>query len=309
MHKKFFINIYAIFIVSLISCSSDHSWLPENSEIVFTSNVSGNSEIYLKKGTDTTWINLSQNEAGDNWPVWSPDGKKVLFQNTRNGKLDIWIMNKDGSEQKQLTTNEEHDYLPSFTPDGKKITFTSWRTEREGEERSPHIYIMNSDGSDQKRLIEESLKTSAGASWHPDGEKFLFTKKVREIGADIFEADKFGKIIRQLTNDTLYSGGAEYSPDGSKIIFTQDYGDSTNIIIMNSDGTNLNTLIKGGMNYYPHFSPDGNWIIYTKIIPDTDDKDLDIYAISIEDNSKEILLVRSEKREAEGKWYPVNKPN
>ena len=294
-----------LIIIGLQSCSSDdNNWSPFTSNLLFMSNVSGNGEIYLKKGNDTTWVNLTKNNAGDNWAIWSPDGNKILFQSTRSGNLDIWIMNKDGSDPKQLTTNEDHDYLPSFTPDGKKITFTSWRKEGKNEEKSPHIYIMNSDGTDQRRLIEESVNTSAGASWHPNGEKFLFTQKVKEKGADIFEADEIGMIIRQLTNDTLYSGSAEYSPDGSKIIFTQDYGDHTDIMLMNSDGTNKKTLINGGKNYYPHFSPDGNWIVYTKILPNTDDNDLDIYTISIDDTAKEILLARSDKREAEGRWAP-----
>ena len=300
------VTLFLILIFNALqSCSRDNNtWSPYTSDLLFMSNVEGNGEIYLKKGNDTTWINLTKNNAGDNWAVWSPDGNKILFQSARSGNLDIWIMNKDGSDPKQLTTNEDHDYLPSFTPDSKKITFTSWRTESENEERSPHIYIMSSDGSDQKRLIEESMNTSAGASWHPNGERFLFTKKLNEKGADIFEADKNGKIIRQLTNDTLYSGGAEYSPDGSKIIFTQDFGDHTDIMLMNSDGTNQKTLINGGTNYYPHFLHDGSWIVFTKILPDTEDKDLDIYAIAIDDNSEEILLARSEKREAEGRCVP-----
>lgn len=300
-----YIFLITLNILILQSCvAQKDGWSPDKGELLFMSNVDGNSEIYLKKGNDTTWVNLTQNKAGDNWAVWSPDGSKILFQSTRSGNLDIWVMNKDGSDPKQLTTNEDHDYLPSFTPDGKKITFTSWRRESESEERSPHIYIMSSDGSDQRRLIEETLNTSAGASWHSNGEKFLFSKKVNEKGADIFEADKSGKIIRQLTNDTLYSGGAEYSPDGTKIIFTQDYGDHTDFILVNADGSNHKTLIKGGKNYYPHFSPDGKWIVFTRIIPSTDDEDLDIYAISVNDNSKEILLARSEKREAEGRWAP-----
>ena len=305
MNNKY-VLLFALTCLVIQSCSTEkEKWSAYASDLLFMSNVDGNGEIYLKKGNDTTWINLSKNKAGDNWAVWSPDGNKILFQSTRSGNLDIWIMNKDGSDPKQLTIHEDHDYLPSFTPDGKNITFTSWRTESEEEEKKPHIYIMNSDGSNQRRLVEESMNTSAGASWHPGGEKFLFTKKVNEKGADIFEADKNGKIRRQLTNDTLYSGGGQYSPDGSQIIFTQDYGDSTDIILMNADGTNSKTIIRGGENYYPHFSPDGNWIVFTKIIPGTDDKDLDIYAIAIDESSKEILLARSEKREAEGTWNPL----
>ena len=304
-HKNNSIPVLLCVAILQFCCADRERWSPESSDLLFMSNRDGNSEIYLKRGSDTTWINLSMNEAGDNWAVWSPDGNNIAFQSRRSGNLDIWLMNNDGSNPTQLTSNNDHDYLPAFTPDGKKITFTSWRKEKESEERAPHIYIMNSDGTDQRRLVDESINTSAGASWHPNGEKFLFTKKVGKTGADIFEADKNGKVLRQLTNDTLYSSGAQYSPNGSHIVYTQDYGYKTEIIIMNVDGSNSKVLLKDGQNYYPHWSPDGKWITYTSIVPNSEDQDIDIYAISVDDTSKQILLARSEKREAEGVWNPV----
>ncbi|NGP75464.1 hypothetical protein G3570_02385 [Balneolaceae bacterium YR4-1] len=266
------------------------------------SNRDGNSEIYLKHGMDTTWINLTNIEAGDNWPSWSPDGKKILFQSSRSGNLDIWLMNKDGTDPIQLTDNTDHDYLPSFSPDGNQISFTSWRLEEGDEERTPHIYIMNRDGTGQRRLIQESLNTSAGASWHPGGTKFLYTRKTGEIGANIYEADNEGSFLRQVTDDTLYSGGAEYSPDGSRIIYTSDYGDYTEVVLADAEGNNPEILLSGEQNYYPHWSPDGEWIIFTKIIPDTDGKDLDIYAISVSDPMNQPLLISGPNREAEGRW-------
>lgn len=304
---KFFLRYFFILILIISqACKSDlPNWSIQSAELLFMSNRSGNAEIYLKHGNDTTWVNLTNNEAGDNWAVWSPEGEKIVFQSTRSGNLDIWIMNKNGSDPLQLTTNESYDYLPSFTPDGKKITFTSWRKEIQDEEQAPHIYIMNSDGSDQKRLVEESMKTSAGAMWHPSGDKFLFTKKINDKGADIFEADKNGKIIRQLTNDTLYSGGGQYSPDGTKIIYTQDYGNRTDIIIMDSDGNNPKVILSDGQNYYPNWSPDNHWIVITKIIPKTDQKDLDIYALSLNQPSDLVLLVSGSGRESEGHWSPL----
>lgn len=302
--KYNYLTLYILSIIIIACDQNSNDWHPNLSDLLFMSNANGNSELYLKKGNDSTWINLTNDLAGDNWGVWSPDGKSIVFQSTRSGNLDIWLMNHDGKTPFQLTTDEDYDYLPSFTPDGKSITFTSWRKENGDEERSPHIYIMSSDGKNQKRLMIESPNTSAGAVWHPSGEKFIITRKIEEKGADIFEVNKNGEILLRLTNDTLYSSASHYSPDGKKILYTNDHGSYTDICLMNSDGTNSKVIISGDQNYYPRFSPDGEWIVYTNILPETEGKDLDIYALSLNDTVKRILLARSNLREAEGSWRP-----
>ena len=294
-----------VMIILIQSCTPD-GWSPEDSGILFSSNRNGNLEIYTKQPDDTSWVNLSSNNAGDNWPVWSPDGNNIIFQSTRSGKLDIWIMKKDGSDQKRLTSRPDQDYLPSFTPDGTRITFTSWRTESRDEKRAPRIYIMNSDGSNQTRLVEKSPNTSSGVSWHPSGNRFLFTKKINDSVGEIIEADNNGNFLNQLTNDNLYNGAAEYSPDGLKIAFHQDDESTSKIITMNSDGAGQSILVDDGKNYYPHWSPDGKWITYSKIIPKTNEKNIDIYAVSVDGSSSPVKIVSSSFRDSEGRWHLSN---
>jgi TolB protein len=298
------ISLISIVIMVLLfhSCTFKDEWSPEDSSILFSSNRSGNSEIYIKNPDDTTWINLTKNGANDNWPALSPDEKKIVFQSTRSGKLDVWIMDKDGSNPRRLTTRPDSDYLPVFTPDGKSITFTSWRTESRDEDRAPHIYIMNADGSAQRRLVERNMGTSSSVSWHSSGSRLIFAGKTDGNSAEIFEADKNGNIINQLTNANLYSGSAEYSPDDSKIVYYQDDGTTSKIMMMNSDGTGNTVIVAEGKNYYPHWSPDGSWITYSKVVPGTNDKTIDIYAVSISDTSEQIKIVSSSFRDSEGRW-------
>lgn len=305
MNKQYKILLFLLVLIFIQSCGTgDNSWSPQSNELLFMSNKDINSEIYLLKGQDSAWVNLTNNEAGDNWPVWSPDGNRIVFQSTRSGNLDIWLMDYDGSNSIQLTTNDDYDYLPAFTPDGQKITFTSWRKENDEEKRAPHIYIMDTDGSNQKRLLAESMKTSTGVCWHPDGLSFLFSKRGTK-GADIYKADLNGKVIRQLTNDTLYTSGARYSPDGSKILFTQDYGEISQILVMNSNGKDVRVLLKDGKNYYPNWSPNGKWIVYSKILPNTLDEDIDVYAFPIDDPTKSIRLAGGANRQVEASWRPM----
>jgi TolB protein len=213
-------------------------------------------------------------------------------------------MNRDGSGLKQLTTRADNDYLPSFTPDGSQITFISWRTESRDEKRSPHIYIMNSDGSGQRRLVEKSTNTSSGVSWHPSGQKFVYASKVNETAVEIMEADRNGNLLNQLTRDNLLSSSAEYSPDGLKIAFHQNDGTTSKIIVMNADGTSKSAVINEGMNYYPHWSPDGSWITFTKQAAGSDEQDYDIYAVSISNVSEVIKIIDTSYRDTEGSWEP-----
>lgn len=294
-------------ICLLLSCDSEMvEWSPENAALLFMSNKDGNAEIYFHSAQDSGWVNLSNNKTTDNWPVWSPDGQKIAFQRWNEARtIDVWVMNADGSNQTQLTDHPDHDYLPSWAPDGKRISFTSWRTETADEERAPHIYIMNADGSDQRRLVSESLNTSSGASWHPDGKRFVFTMKVDDNGGDIFEADADGTNLHRLTEDTLYNGAATYSPDGSMIAYYADNGTTSNIMVMNADGTGKRNLTNSGQSWYPRWSPDGKWIVYTAANPEGGESDLDIQALPVFENSQPRKIAGGGGREAEGSWKPV----
>jgi TolB protein len=65
-------------------------------------------------------------------------------------------------------------------------------------------------------------------------------------------------------------------------------------------------LLGEGQNWYPRFSPDGKWLIYTAAV-DAKGEDLDLFAISVE-GGEPIRLVSSPGRESEGRWKPAPCP-
>lgn len=281
-------------------------WKPEAADLLFSSTRDGNSEVYLLRAGQKEWVNLSNHKAGDNWPVWSPDGKRIAFQGNRAGNLDIWTMKADGTEQVQLTHDPEPDYIPSWSPDGKTILFTSWRKDKGEEKRAPHIYAMNTDGSNQRRLVKESLNTSDGATWSADGKKIVYSRK-GEKGADVYIADSDGTNERRITNDqekNIYNGSATFSPDGTSIAFYSDNEKSAALTLIGIDGKNRRTIVAEGYNWYPRWSPDGRWLVYTAIVPGDDKKNIDIFAVPVAGDAKPILLVGGDKREVEGSWRP-----
>ena len=83
--------------------------------IVFSSNVSGNSDVYVMSPDGTGRRNLTLNVADDVSPEWAPDGTKVVFETTRDGNPEIYVMGSDGSAQVNLTNNEARDSSPSWS--------------------------------------------------------------------------------------------------------------------------------------------------------------------------------------------------
>ncbi|MFN0152369.1 MAG: hypothetical protein ACKVU1_16820 [bacterium] len=296
-----------LILLGLSGCVAKEAppWRPEAADLLFTSARDGDGEIYLRRAGAEEWTNLTDHDSSDNWPIWSSEGTRVVFQSRRTGNLDIWVMSADGSNPVQLTTDAEPDYLPAWSPDGETILFTSWRKEEGDLERAPHIYRMNPDGSDQRRLVATSLSTSEGAAWASDGKLIVFSRKVAENGADIFVADSDGKNERRITNDAekgVYNGSPSFSPDGKLIAFYSDDGSAAALVIVGIDGAGRRTILAEGHNWYPRWSPDGRWIVYTASVESGDKGNVDIFAVPVAGDGQPTLLVGSDKRDLEASW-------
>jgi Tol biopolymer transport system component len=77
----------------------------------------------------------------------------------------------------------------------------------------------------------------------------------------------------------LQSNGADpqYSPDGSRIAFRRGAG-PTSIMVMNADGSNVQTVTSGNMDFYPEWT-DNNTLIFARLnIAQTDER---IFSIEV----------------------------
>jgi Tol biopolymer transport system component len=84
-------------------------------------------------------------------------------------------------------------------------------------------------------------------------------------GGQIFRVRSDGTGLVQLTSDGVNSEPA-WAPDGQRIAFVSEQGGSSDIYVMNADGSNVVRRTDGGLfNSSPAWSPDGTRIAFSSL--------------------------------------------
>lgn len=176
-----------------------------------------------------------------------------------------------------------------LSPDDKFITFQA-HGKKPGT--CDQIYRMPLDGSRVKRISNGAGRTTC-SYFLPGGDKILYSSTQAMYGGscppepdfskgyvwplykayDIYVADTNGKVLRQITFDTMfYDAESTVSPKGDRIVFTSTRSGDIDLYSMNLDGTEPKQLThEEGYDGGAYFSPDGSEIVYRASRPEGDD--------------------------------------
>jgi hypothetical protein len=115
----------------------------DGSRILFTSNRTGNTDLFVMNSDGANLQQLTNNPTSDNFAQWFPAGDRIVFASNRDGSWGIYTMNADGSNQTRITSAPNRsDIYPTVAPDGSKIAWIR-RNGRSGE-----VWVMNADGTE-----------------------------------------------------------------------------------------------------------------------------------------------------------------
>ena len=205
----------------------------DGSQVVFTSNRSGQFEVYKMNTEGRDLERLTYNIGETSAPDLSPDGQHIVFTNKVGGKKLVWVMNADGSDPHPITDTPGSHIDPVWSPDGTQIAFASSRT------GNMALYIMNRDGSDMK-LIAEVYEMGGRSSWSPDGRSLVFYAGPW-ADKDIYLVNIASRELARLT-DGGNNAGPCFSPDGEWIAFSSSRGGDHEVYVIKEDGSQLMQL-------------------------------------------------------------------
>lgn len=248
-----------------------HAWpvySPDGQSITFEALHSLNTDIWIMgaDGSNPTNLTVENDVILNRQPEWSPDGQTIAY-NVINSELrhEIQVVDVISREIRILASSPEHDYFGfDWSPDGTEIAVVeSIITENEADIGTnpslTQVSIFSTDGS----LVRTYYPTQpvSDVIWSPQGDKFLLivpdNTSIFAIGFIILNLDG-SETAHILDVESL--NGIDWSPDGNKIVFSE----GNRLMVANSDGSNITTLIEGSDNFVSEvvWSPDGQKIAF-----------------------------------------------
>ena len=212
--------------------SSDRQpvYAPDGKTVLFSSNRSGNLDLWTIATDGGTVRRITDDDAEDWDPAFTPDGKKIVWSSGRSGNLEIWIANADGSAAKQISQDGNDAENPTATPDGQWIVYNSFNTAKAG------IWKVRSDGSQATHVVKAR---TALPELSPDGQyvSYLFdtrtpSPQVRVVR--LADGKDMGVSISvvNVRRTSAILGRTRWTPDGKSIAFLGQNAEGINGVFL-----------------------------------------------------------------------------
>jgi tricorn protease len=241
---------------------SNPTWAPDGKKVLFSSDRSGTTELYVLEADDTEHPEFTKahkfkttrltNTAGEETGAsFSPKGDKIAF--VREGKL--WLMKPDGTDQRVLVGAQKVlDY--DWSPDGKHVAFC-----RMDGSFAAEIYIAATDGSGPPVNLSRHATWNSDVSWSRTNGKIAFVgqrrggyamhvaslQKPLQDGAPKPPADQIDWDDLHLRVERPTSVSAEYgtvSPDGNQVAF-RSTSNGDELWIASANGFSVTRMTSG----------------------------------------------------------------
>jgi hypothetical protein len=110
----------------------------------------------------------------------------------------------------------------------------------------------------------------------PDGRTIVF-----DMLGDIYRMPIAGGRATRLTSGIAHDVQPRFSPDGKRIAFVSDRNGDDNVWLINADGTNPVQLTDAKQNAFlsPEFTPDGQYVVVSRVGPTTPAEKLWLYHV------------------------------
>ncbi|HXJ29588.1 MAG TPA: hypothetical protein VNG35_03055 [Gemmatimonadales bacterium] len=232
----------------------DPSVSPDGARIVFSSDRTGQSQLYTIKADGSGLRQLTSDSAGAYSGRWSPDGTRIVYC-TKGAAEQIVVIRPDG-QGRHVVIETPGAQSPSWRYDGS-ILFTA------GVFPNLHIQTIDSTGTDRRAVMTDS-GFNYDAAQSPDGKTIAFVRGIRGQGVRVYLMNADGSNQRRLTAGLDNEERPAWAPGGRSLAFQSSTrgSDSTQAYIYLVDvpsgrSRRLGVHNKVQLDETPSWFPDG----------------------------------------------------
>jgi Tol biopolymer transport system component/DNA-binding winged helix-turn-helix (wHTH) protein len=157
---------------------SEPTWSPDGRFIAFSSDQSGNFDIWVRPVGEGKPIQVTTSPAHDWQPDWSPDGRSLVFRSERDGG-GLFVTPALGGNERKLSSVGYH---PRWSPDGSQILFFSAADPSFVKSK---MYVMSAEGGPPREVLPglvAEFVSPPRVAWHPDSQRLSIWGNHRQFG-------------------------------------------------------------------------------------------------------------------------------
>ena len=205
---------------------SEPTWSPDGRLIAYSSDRSGNFDIWVQPVGEGHPVRITTSPAHDWQADWAPEGNRLVFRSEREGGGLYVVPVLGGNEHKVASFG----YRPRWSPDGTQILFYS-SILRNNTAEIPKLYLVGLDGKPPREVLTDFLPEFKAfrADWHPDGKRLsLWGNHLQQgngfwtiplAGGKPVKSEFATGVTEQLKESGVAFGSFQWSPAGDALYF------------------------------------------------------------------------------------------
>jgi len=201
---------------------------PDGKWIAFSSDRSGNLDVFLIPVSGGTVKQLTNHSADDSVLNWTPDGRSILFSSNRGEDFAarLYTVSVDGGMP--VNAGTDMGVQGSYSPDGRRLAYNQkaqsyWRKFYRGSMQSD-VVVMDASTKRFTNLTDFDGLDS-WPMWGRDGNIYFVSDREGGGLTNIWRVAEAGGKAAQVTS--FKSGDVRWpaiSTDGKTIVFEHDFG-------------------------------------------------------------------------------------
>jgi Tol biopolymer transport system component len=222
--------------------------------------------------------------------IWAPRGSRLAYLcGRRTGSPEtsaLCLIGADGRGRRVIA----HAVLVSGAKSKNAEAAWSPRGLRLAYARPDGIFVVDANGGGRRRLARKQKAFSISRlAWSASGRWLLFTEARDYNDLEIYTTTADGSSVKPLTSNAVGDLQPSWAPDGTRLAFVRMHGPSSDIWVMNADGSGQRLVTPNGFD--PAWTPDGKRIVFSRFrYVEPTAEPYSIYAVTVSSGGEQMLV-------------------
>jgi dipeptidyl aminopeptidase/acylaminoacyl peptidase len=232
-------------------------------------------DIWLIELATGQYANLTPDTAELIQPdiAWSPDGREIAFIRFSEGRFSTFVLSVELGEQagqsaRLVSTTGGPHFNVGWSPDGELLVITA---QGSGQDYDVFLVSARGNGSETILKLDGAPLNGRGVHWSKDGRHLaLATDAWGDLRIAIYAIDSASLSPLPFTAPATGSQTGTWeeilpgwSTDGEHLAYVVSQGANTWLRVVGiHDGGCRSYQVESGVHYAPHFTPDGQYLVF-----------------------------------------------